>query len=62
MLALQARDNAFEHSEVDFGSLVWSAWGARLLTDFGYGTIATAVGEVCLSGLEPEPLHARLPC
>ena len=44
-LALQARPNSFSHSEVDFGTLVWSAWGARLLADFGYGTIATAVGE-----------------
>ena len=44
-LALQARPNSFAHSEVDFGSVVWSAWGARLLSDFGYGTIATAVGE-----------------
>ena len=22
-------------SEVDFGTLVWSAWGSRLLSDFG---------------------------
>lgn len=44
-LALQARPNDFAHSEVDFGTLIWSAWGARLLTDFGYGTIATAVGQ-----------------
>ena len=43
-LALNARPNDFAHSEVDFGSVIWSAWGQRLLSDFGYGTIATAVG------------------
>jgi len=44
-LALQARPNSFAHSEVDYGSIIWSAWGSRLLSDFGYGTIATAVGQ-----------------
>ncbi|KAL1503504.1 hypothetical protein AB1Y20_011985 [Prymnesium parvum] len=44
-LSLQARSNSFAHSEVDFGTLVWSAWGSRLISDFGYGTIATAVGD-----------------
>ena len=44
-LALQARPNTFSHSEVDFGTFIWSAWGSRLLSDFGYGTIATAVGD-----------------
>ena len=44
-LALNARPNSFAHSEVDFGSIIWSCWGQRLISDFGYGTIATAVGE-----------------
>ena len=44
-LALQARPNSWAHSEVDFGTIVWSAWGSRLLSDFGYGTIATSVGQ-----------------
>ena len=30
--------------QVDFGTVIWSAWGNRLLSEFGYGTIATAVG------------------
>ena len=44
-ISLQARPNAYAHSEVDFGTLVWSAWGSRLLSDFGYGTIASSVGK-----------------
>ena len=41
---LAARDSAFIKSELDFGTFVWSAWGARLLSDFGYGTIAATLG------------------
>ena len=44
-VTLQARPNTWSHSEVDFGTLTWSAWGSRLLSDFGYGTIATSVGS-----------------
>ena len=44
-ISLQARPNTFAHSEVDFGSINWSAWGSRLLSEFGYGTIATSVNE-----------------
>ena len=44
-LALQARPNSYPHSEVDFGTFTWSAWGVRLISEYGYGTIATAVGE-----------------
>ncbi|CAK9003058.1 Hypothetical protein (Fragment) [Durusdinium trenchii] len=44
-LALQARPNSHSHSEVDFGTFTWSAWGARLISEYGYGTIATAIGE-----------------
>jgi len=42
---LQARKNIYAHSEVDFGSIIWSAWGSRLLSDFGYGTISTSVNQ-----------------
>ena len=44
-ISLQARPNTFAHSEVDFGSIIWSAWGSRLLSEFGYGTIATSVNQ-----------------
>ena len=44
-LALQARPNSYSHSEVDFGTFTWSAWGTRLISEYGYGTIATAVGQ-----------------
>ena len=44
-LALQARPNSYSHSEVDFGTFTWSAWGVRLISEYGYGTIATAVGQ-----------------
>ena len=40
-LAIQARPSSFIKSELDFGTLTWSAWGARLLSEFGYGTIAS---------------------
>jgi len=32
--------NDFPHRELDFGALIWSAYGNRLLYDFGYGEIA----------------------
>ena len=44
-LALQARPNSFPHSEIDFGTFKWSAWGQHLLTELGYGYIAEAVGQ-----------------
>jgi len=31
--------NDFPHRELDFGALIWSAYGNRLLYDFGYGEI-----------------------
>lgn len=43
-LALNARPSSFIKSELDFGTVTWSAWGARLLSEFGYGTIATTSG------------------
>lgn len=44
MLALQARPNEFPHSEVDFATFKWSAFGVTLLGELGYGTIATSTG------------------
>ncbi|CAA6809329.1 MAG: Unknown protein, partial [uncultured Sulfurovum sp.] len=31
--------NDFPHRELDFGALIWTAYGNRLLHDFGYGEI-----------------------
>lgn len=45
-LAVSGTPNDFPHRELDFGALVWSAYGNRLLYDFGYGDIAkTAQGR-----------------
>jgi hypothetical protein len=38
-VAVSAIPNEFPHTELDFGSVVWSAYGSRLLWDSGYGTI-----------------------
>jgi hypothetical protein len=32
-VSLQARPNTFAHSEVDFGTFIWSVWGSRLISD-----------------------------
>ena len=44
MLALQGRPNSFPHSEVDFATFKWSAFGVTLLGELGYGTISTSIG------------------
>ena len=44
-LALQARPNAFPHSEIDFGTFKWAAWGQHLIDELGYGVIGKAVGR-----------------
>ena len=45
-LAVSGVPNDFPHRELDFGALVWSAYGNRLLYDFSYGDIAkTAQGR-----------------
>jgi len=44
-ISLQARNNIYAHSEVDFGTFLWSAWGTRLISEFGYGTISTSVSQ-----------------
>ena len=38
-VAASAIPNAQPHTELDFGGLVWSAYGNRLLADFGYGDL-----------------------
>jgi len=43
VLALEAKSSSSPHSEVDFGTFVWTAWGTRLISEHGYGTIATSV-------------------
>ena len=44
LLAMNGRPSSFIKSEIDFGTVTWSAWGSRLLSEFGYGTIATTQG------------------
>jgi parallel beta-helix repeat protein len=38
-LGLNGVPNDFPHRELDFGALIWTAYGNRLLHDFGYGEI-----------------------
>jgi hypothetical protein len=38
-LAVSAIPNSSPHTELDFGTLVWTAFGNRLIWDFGYGTL-----------------------
>ncbi len=38
-VAISAIPNARPHTELDFGAVVWSAHGNRLLSDFGYGDL-----------------------
>ncbi|MEO2161773.1 MAG: hypothetical protein ABGY29_04540, partial [bacterium] len=38
-LAVSAVPNAFPHTELDFGAVTWAAYGSRLLSDMGYGSI-----------------------
>jgi hypothetical protein len=39
MLAISAIPNSFSHTEMDFGTFVWLAYGNRLIWDMGYGTL-----------------------
>lgn len=41
-LAANAVDNSLPHREVDFGGLIWSAYGSRLLSDWGYGQLSNS--------------------
>ncbi len=38
-LGMTATPNTFPHRELDFGGVIWTAFGHRLLYDFGYGEI-----------------------
>ena len=40
-LAVSAIPNRYAHTELDFGSVIWAAYGHRLLTDMGYGTLTS---------------------
>ncbi|MCB9676272.1 MAG: DUF5011 domain-containing protein [Alphaproteobacteria bacterium] len=40
--AISAIPNTNPHREIDLGALIWSAYGHRLLWDFGYGDIGVA--------------------
>lgn len=39
-LAANGVSNTIAHREIDFGALIWSAFGNRLLADWGYGEIS----------------------
>jgi len=39
MLAISAIPNSFSHTEMDFGTFVWVAYGNRLIWDVGYGSL-----------------------
>ena len=40
MVAISAIPNTAPHTELDFGGFVWTAYGNRLLWDWGYGSIS----------------------
>lgn len=56
-LTVSAIANYWFHVHSDFGSVIWTAYGARLLTDFGYGDIA---GTCCLFILTCPVIHCTL--
>ena len=61
-LAVSGVPNDFPHRELDFGGLIWSAYGNRLLYDFGYGDIAkTAQGKPYLIKDGTNELFDNLP-
>jgi len=39
MIALSGIPNSFSHTEMDFGTFVWVAYGNRLIWDVGYGSL-----------------------
>lgn len=41
-LAGNAVDNTLSHREVDFAGVIWSAYGNRLLADWGYGELSNS--------------------
>lgn len=61
-LAVSGIPNDFPHRELDFGALIWSAYGNRLLYDFSYGEIAkTAQGKPYLISDGATQLYDNLP-
>lgn len=61
-LAVSGTPADFPHRELDFGGLIWSAYGNRLLYDFGYGEIAlTAQGKPYLLNNGNIQLFDNLP-
>jgi hypothetical protein len=45
-LGVSGVPNEFPHREMDFGGLIWSAYGNRLLYDFGYGEIGKRYSDL----------------
>jgi hypothetical protein len=41
MLAISAIPNSTPHTELDFGTVIWIAFGNRLIWDFGYGDLTS---------------------
>ena len=39
VVAVSAIPNTSPHTELDFGTIIWTAFGNRLIWDFGYGTL-----------------------
>ncbi len=39
-LAGNAVSNTFSHRELDFGAVIWTSFGSRLLADWGYGQLS----------------------
>ncbi|MBL7665750.1 MAG: hypothetical protein JNM93_11505 [Bacteriovoracaceae bacterium] len=50
MLTMNAVDNSLPHREVDFGALIWVAFGNRLLVDWGYGELSNTYEYVKITG------------
>lgn len=61
-LAVSATPNDFPHRELDFAGVIWSAYGNRLLYDFGYGEIGkVAQGKPYLLSENGTQLYDNLP-
>ena len=46
VVVVSALPNGTPHTELDFASIIWAAYGQRLLTDMGYGTIGSSGASV----------------
>ena len=49
MIATSAIPNSSPHTELDFATFVWTAFGNRLLYDFGYGSISNTQYDIAES-------------